>query len=113
MGYAQVAIDIGRPDDRNMLWRKAKVTWEHMYTHYLNTADYFLGANDDAFIAVRCELVRDSVNVLSISRINDVSIIIQHSVSRQHPGESTKDLGCTSKPLYFVPFRVLYPLRLR
>ena len=42
-----VVLDLqGEEEDRQMLWRKSKLMWMHVYHKYLNKAEWFLRADD-------------------------------------------------------------------
>ena len=45
-GVDTLVMDLGQPDDREMLWRKSKAAWMYLYDNYLDDADWFVRADD-------------------------------------------------------------------
>ena len=42
-----LVVDLnGEKESRDMLWRKSQAAWMHVYTNYLDKAEWFLRADD-------------------------------------------------------------------
>ena len=49
-GLNTVKLDLGAPESRQMLWRKAKAAWLHVYKNYRDKAEWFMRVDDDSYV---------------------------------------------------------------
>ena len=42
-----IELDLGAKESREMLWPKSQQMWMHVYSNYLDKADWFVKADDD------------------------------------------------------------------
>eukprot|EP00039_Didymoeca_costata_P000799 m.47309 g.47309 ORF g.47309 m.47309 type:complete len:559 (+) comp10479_c0_seq2:99-1775(+) len=47
-----IVLDLGGPESRAKLWTKTKAAWMYVFKHYLNSADWFVKADDDTYISM-------------------------------------------------------------
>ena len=47
VGLHIVELDLGAAESRTLLWPKSQQMWMHLYSQYLNRADWFFKADDD------------------------------------------------------------------
>eukprot|EP00050_Salpingoeca_kvevrii_P015901 m.50997 g.50997 ORF g.50997 m.50997 type:complete len:707 (+) comp6579_c0_seq1:276-2396(+) len=45
-----VRLWLDAPESREMLWRKARAAWMHVFHHFLDKADWFMRVDDDSYV---------------------------------------------------------------
>eukprot|EP00051_Salpingoeca_urceolata_P035409 m.509190 g.509190 ORF g.509190 m.509190 type:complete len:523 (-) comp91699_c0_seq1:15-1583(-) len=51
-GLDTVKLRLFEKESRDMLWRKAQLAWMYMYSHFLDSADWFIRLDDDSYVMV-------------------------------------------------------------
>lgn len=51
-GLNTVELQLWGPEGRDKLWTKSKLSWLHVFEHYLDKADWFIKADDDTYLAM-------------------------------------------------------------